>query len=130
VYGCFTLLLQFRLCVYIIAVIYSYIRLNLAQYRRITVGKRRGAVEVKRQALITMKQDVYVGFEVLTAASMKMAVFWVVAPFSLVEVYRCFRGTCYRYHQFAMMMEAASTSETSVNFCQTTRRYNPEGQLS
>jgi hypothetical protein len=24
------------------------------------------------------------------------------------------------------MMEAASTSETSVNFCQTTRRYNPE----
>jgi hypothetical protein len=48
-----------------------------------------------------------VGFEVLTAASMKMAVFWVVAPCSL-------------------MMEAASTSETSVNFYQTTRRYNPE----
>jgi hypothetical protein len=24
------------------------------------------------------------------------------------------------------MMEAASTSETSVNFYQTTRRYNPE----
>jgi hypothetical protein len=24
------------------------------------------------------------------------------------------------------MMEAASTSETLVNFCQTTRRYNPE----
>jgi hypothetical protein len=28
-----------------------------------------------------------VGFEVLTAASMKMAVLWVVAPCSLVEVY-------------------------------------------
>jgi hypothetical protein len=27
------------------------------------------------------------------AASMKMAIFWVVAPCSLVEVYRCFRGT-------------------------------------
>jgi hypothetical protein len=27
------------------------------------------------------------GFEVLTAASMKMAVFWGVAPCSLVEVY-------------------------------------------
>jgi hypothetical protein len=26
----------------------------------------------------------------------------------------------------ALMMGAASTSETSVNFCQTTRRYNPE----
>jgi hypothetical protein len=25
-----------------------------------------------------------------------------------------------------VMMEAASTSETSVNFYQTTRRYNPE----
>jgi hypothetical protein len=25
-----------------------------------------------------------------------------------------------------IMMEAASTSETSVNFYQTTRRYNPE----
>jgi hypothetical protein len=42
----------------------------------------------------------------------KMAVFWVVAPCSLVEV--------------ALMMEAARTSETLVNFCQTTRRYNPE----
>jgi hypothetical protein len=27
------------------------------------------------------------GFEVLTAVSMQMAVFWVVAPCSLVEVY-------------------------------------------
>jgi hypothetical protein len=28
-----------------------------------------------------------VGFEVLTAVSMEIAVFWVVAPCSLVEVY-------------------------------------------
>jgi hypothetical protein len=28
------------------------------------------------------------GFEVLTAVSTKMAVFWVVAPCSLVEVYQ------------------------------------------
>jgi hypothetical protein len=34
-----------------------------------------------------------VGFEVLTAVSTKMAVFWVVAPCSLVEVYRRFGGT-------------------------------------
>jgi hypothetical protein len=40
-----------------------------------------------------------VRFQVLTAASMKMAVFWVVAPCSLVEVYRRFRGACYLHHQ-------------------------------
>jgi hypothetical protein len=32
--------------------------------------------------------------QVLTAASMKMAVFWVVAPCGLVEVYRRFTGAC------------------------------------
>jgi hypothetical protein len=40
-----------------------------------------------------------VRFQVLTAASMKMAVFWVVAPCSLVEVYRRFRGACCLHHQ-------------------------------
>jgi hypothetical protein len=39
---------------------------------------------------------------------MKMAVFWYVAA------------------MIALMMEAVSTSETSVNFYQTTRRNNPE----
>jgi hypothetical protein len=42
-----------------------------------------------------------------------MAVFWVVAPCSLVEVYQA----------IALMIEAARTSETLVNFYQTTRRY-------
>jgi hypothetical protein len=35
-----------------------------------------------------------VGFEVLTAVSTKIAVTWVVAPCSLVEVYQRFRGPC------------------------------------
>jgi hypothetical protein len=43
-----------------------------------------------------------------------MAVFWVVAPCSLA---------------IALMMEAARTSETLVNFFQTTRHYNPEDSL-
>jgi hypothetical protein len=47
-----------------------------------------------------------------------MAVFWVVALCSLVEVYRRFRDAM----SIALMMEAASTSEMSVNFYQTTWR--------
>jgi hypothetical protein len=54
------------------------------------------------------------------AASMKMAVFWIIAPCSLVEVYHR-QGDDGR-----LMMEAASTSEMSVNFYQTARRNNPE----
>jgi hypothetical protein len=50
----------------------------------------------------------YVGFEVFKAVSMKTTVFWVVAPCSL------------------LMMAAARTSETLVNFYQTTWCYNPE----
>jgi hypothetical protein len=38
-------------------------------------------------------------FQVLTEASMKMVVFWVVAPCCLVEVYRRFRGACCFHHQ-------------------------------
>jgi hypothetical protein len=48
---------------------------------------------------------------------MKMAVFWVVVPCSLVETDRRFR---------AMIMEAVSTSEMSVNFYKTARRNFPE----
>jgi hypothetical protein len=54
---------------------------------------------------------------------LKMAVFWVVELCSLVEVNQRFIGACCLHLQGK---EAASTSETSVNFCQTTRRNNPE----
>jgi hypothetical protein len=47
-----------------------------------------------------------VRFEVLTAASVEMAVFWVVAPCRAI----------------VLLMEVASTSDTSVNVYQTTRR--------
>jgi hypothetical protein len=46
------------------------------------------------------KQRAYiVRFQVLTAASMKMSIFWDVAPRSLVEVYRRFKGACFLHHQ-------------------------------
>jgi hypothetical protein len=54
-----------------------------------------------------------------------MAVFWVVAPCSLVEDNQCFRGACCFIIR-VVMMEAANTSETSVNFYQATRRNIPE----
>jgi hypothetical protein len=50
--------------------------------------------------------DNKVGVEVLTAVGTKMAVVWVVAPCSLAMI--------------ALMMEAARSSETLVNFYQTT----------
>jgi hypothetical protein len=51
---------------------------------------------ILKEAVVTcfMVSNRYsVGFEVLTAVSMKMAVFWVVAPCSLVELYQTTR--CY-----------------------------------
>jgi hypothetical protein len=38
-------------------------------------------------------------FQVLTAVGTKMAVFWVVAPCSLIEIYQHFRGPCCLQHQ-------------------------------
>jgi hypothetical protein len=42
-------------------------------------------------------------FQVLMAASMKMTVFWDVAPCSLVEVYR---GACCLHHQGPLLTDA------------------------
>jgi hypothetical protein len=52
-------------------------------------------------------------------------VFLDVAPCSHVEFDRCFRGAYYLHHK-ALMMDAVRTSETSVKFNMTTRRYIPE----
>jgi hypothetical protein len=52
-----------------------------------------------------------------------MVVFWIVAPCSLVELYRRFIAASII---IALMLEAASTSEASVNVCKTTQRNNPE----
>jgi hypothetical protein len=49
---------------------------------------------------------------------METIAFWDIAPCSFVDVYRRFIG--------ALMMEAISNTETSVNFYRTTCRNIPE----
>jgi hypothetical protein len=57
----------------------------------------------------------WVGFEVLTAVSMKMAVFGVVAPCSLVELYHRFRGPCCLHHQGnSTRLHCATTQKTAI----------------
>jgi hypothetical protein len=66
----------------------------------------------------------FVRFQVLTAASNEKA-FCGIAPYSVVEVYRRFRGVyCLNHHR--PEDENTHTSETSVYF-ETTRSYIPEG---
>jgi uncharacterized protein YjiK len=57
------------------------------------------------------------------AMSAKMAVFWVAKKRTPVQVYQ--RSEVLD-SSILLMMDASRTSETSVNFYQTTRRYNPE----
>jgi hypothetical protein len=59
----------------------------------------------------------YLGFEVLTAVSTKMAVFWVVAPCSLVDVYQCFRGPCCLNHQDKTLVNIyhTTTQKTAIS---------------
>jgi hypothetical protein len=78
---------------------------NQAPFNDVKLAQRNYLIEVDSIRL-----------KVLTAMSMKMAVFWVVAPCSLVKVHQRFRGSCCLHHQ----------GETLVNFYQTTRRYNPK----
>jgi hypothetical protein len=55
-----------------------------------------------------------------------MVVSWAVAPRKLAEIYRRFGEILGLLN--VLMAETASTSEISVYFYQTTRRYNPEGR--
>jgi hypothetical protein len=65
-------------------------------------------------------------FQVLMAVSMKMMAFLGIAPYSLIEVDRCFRGTYCLRHQ-GPVDEAVCTSKMLVNVNETTRRYSLEG---
>jgi hypothetical protein len=62
-------------------------------------------------AMLMYNNSVGVGFEVLMVVSTKMAVFWVVAPCSLVEVYQRFRGPCCLHHQGT---DGTTTQKTAI----------------
>jgi hypothetical protein len=62
-------------------------------------------------------------FQVLIVASMKIRVFWDVAPCNLVGVDQRFRGSA---SITTLIMEAVHTSETSVYSNETTQCYIPE----
>jgi hypothetical protein len=73
------------------------------------------------------KQSLRVGFEVLTAVSTKMAVFCVIVPCSLVEVYQLFRGPyCLRHQGDDAYILNHRLDKIKSYFYQTTRRYNPK----
>jgi hypothetical protein len=59
---------------------------------------------------------------------MKTTAFWDIELHSLIEVDRRFRGAYCSHFEGgeSLMMEAVSTSETSVFFYETLRRYIPE----
>lgn len=62
-----------------------------------------------------------VRLQVLAALRMKLTVFWDDVPRSLVYIYRRFKDTASIIRPFALMMEAVSICETSINFCEPTR---------
>jgi hypothetical protein len=76
------------------------------------------------------------GFEVLTAVVIKSSIFWDITQCSQLIVNRRFRGT-FRLHlpsrkqktSSALKMEATCSSETSVDFQRTARRYIPEDRI-
>jgi hypothetical protein len=64
-----------------------------------------------------------VRFQVLTASSMKFRVLWDILPCSQIDVDR-------RFRLIALIMEAARTSETSVDIDLTTRQYISQKTLN
>jgi hypothetical protein len=57
---------------------------------------------------------------------MKIAVFWVVAPCSLVEVYQRFRGPCCLHHQGDDgRLHGATTQKTAIFILTAVRTSNP-----
>jgi hypothetical protein len=65
----------------------------------VNINVRTNVFNVSSILPLSMKTLYSSTFRVLTAASVKTAVLWHVAPCSLLEVYRRFRGACCLHHQ-------------------------------
>jgi hypothetical protein len=91
-------------------------------YKLICIGECKGIYVMCRLNKWT-PNVIKIGFQVLMVVSMKI-VFWSVVPYSLVEaeISEVLAAPIFR----ALMVETASTSETSVNFYQSAQCYNPE----
>jgi hypothetical protein len=57
----------------------------------------------------------YLRFQVLTATRMKKAVFWVVAPCSLVEVYRRFKGAWVKWENYSWPEERKNLDHSALD---------------
>jgi hypothetical protein len=80
------------------------------------VARRKISVlpEIESQSSSPQTKVNLVIFQVLTATNMKMAVLWDVAPCSLVEVHRRFRGACCLRHHGDQTRLYGATSLTTV----------------
>jgi hypothetical protein len=57
---------------------------------------------------------------------LKIAVFWDVTPYSLVDRYQCFRETCSHHLRSPIQMMAGGSSKTLVPNYQTTWQHNSD----
>jgi hypothetical protein len=67
-----------------------------------------------------------VGSEVLTAVVMKCSVFWDITPCRTLQLPRAFTLVSCLAYPSTLKIEAILSSEKSVDFQQTTRRYISE----
>jgi hypothetical protein len=79
--------------------------------------------------LIVLNGSWFVGFAVLTAVVMKSTIFWDIMPCSPLKVNRelppAFTLVSCLAYSSTLKVEAICSSETSVRFQRTTRRYIP-----
>jgi hypothetical protein len=67
----------------------------------------------------------YLICEVFTPMTMKIAIFWYVTQFTLVDFHRCFGRACCFYLQVSQE-EVCHSSEITVKIYQITERHIPE----
>jgi hypothetical protein len=75
-------------------------------------------VEIIEQETICFLREAFenitkMRFEILTVTSMKMAVFWDVAPCSLIDIDRRFRGAYCHHHQ-GLILHGATSQKTVI----------------